>query len=120
MVLHYTVPLMKERLLSERFNRTLKERLYKKFTHLGHKKWVSIIQDVVDAYNYTVHSRTKLKRSETFAKLEYEQEINLRKPKFRDGDIVRIHRWKSHFEKGYTKRWTNELFKIVDALETVP
>ena len=35
----------------ERFNRTLKERLYKKLTHLDHKKWVSIIQDVVDAYN---------------------------------------------------------------------
>ena len=91
MVLHYTVPLMKERLLSERFNRTLKERLYKKFTHLGHKKWVSIIQDVVHAYNDTAHSSAKSKPSETFAKLEYEQEINLSKPKFRVGDIVQIH-----------------------------
>ena len=68
----------------------------------------------------TVHSRTKLKPTETFAKLEYEQEINLRKPKFRVGDIVRIHRWKSHFEKGYTKRWTNELFIIFDVLNIVP
>ena len=32
----------------------------------------------------------------------------------------RIYRWKSHFEKGYTKRWTNELFKIVDVIDTVP
>ena len=103
----------------ERFNRTLKERLYKKFPHLGHKKWVSIIQDVVDAYNDTVHSRTKSKPSETFAKLKYEKEIHRRKAKFRAGDIVRIHRWKSHFEKGYQKRWTNELFKIVDVLNTV-
>ena len=53
----------------EHFNRILKERLYKNFTHLGHKQWVSIIQDVVDAYNDTVHSSTKLKPSETFAKL---------------------------------------------------
>ena len=30
------------------------------------------------------------------------------------------YRWKSHFEKGYTKRWTNELFKIVDVIDTVP
>ena len=38
------------------------------------------------------------------------KEINVRKPKFKVGDIVRIYRWKSHFEKGYPKRWTNELF----------
>ena len=47
---------------------------------------------------------------ETFTKLEYEKEINVRNPKFKVRDIVRIYRWKSHFEKGYPKRWTNELF----------
>ena len=40
MALHCTVPLMK---VIERFNHILKERMYKRFTHLGHKKWVSII-----------------------------------------------------------------------------
>ncbi len=104
----------------ERFNRTLKEKLYKKFTQLGSQRWVYFIQDIVDNYNNTVHSSTKLKPSETFTKLEYEKEINLRKPKYKVGDIVRIYRWKSHFEKGYTKRWTNELFKIVNVIETVP
>ena len=63
---------------------------------------------------------TNTKPSETFTKLEYEKEINVRKPKFKVGDIVRIYRWKSHFEKGYTMRWTNELFKIVDVISTVP
>ena len=32
----------------------------------------------------------KLRLSETFTKLKYEKEINVRKPKFKVGDIVRI------------------------------
>ena len=32
----------------EHFNRTLKERLYKKFTQLGSQQWLSLIQDIVD------------------------------------------------------------------------
>ena len=46
------------------------------------------------------------------------EEINVKNPKFKVGDIVRIYRWKSHFEKGYTKRW--RIFLIVDVIDTVP
>ena len=70
----------------------------------------------MDKYNDTIHTSTNTKPSETFTKLKYEKEINVKKPKFKVGDIVRIYKWKSHFEKGYTKRWTNELFKIVDVI----
>ena len=94
----------------ERFNRTLKERLYKKITQLGSQQWLSLIQAIVDKYNDRIHTSTKFKPSETFTKSKYEKEINARKPKFKVGDIVRIYRWKSHFEIVYTKRWTNELF----------
>ena len=104
----------------ERFNHTLKERLCKKFTQLGSQQWLSIIQDIVDKYNDTIHTSTKTTPSETFTKLEYEKEINVIKPKFKVGEKVRIYRWKSHFEKGYTKLWTNELFKIIDVGGTVP
>ena len=81
---------------------------------------MSLIQDIVEKYNDTIHTSTKTKPSETFTKLKYEKEINVRKPKFKVCDMVRIYRWKSHFEKGYTKRWTNELLKIVDVVGTVP
>ena len=67
-----------------------------------------------------IHTSTKTKPSETLTKLEYEKEINVRKPKFKFGDFVRMYRWKSHFENGYTKQWTNELFKIIDVIDTVP
>ena len=75
----------------------------------------------MDNYNNAVHSTAKLKKlSETFTKLSYEKDINLKNPKFKVGDVVRIYWCKSHFEKGYTKRCTNELFKIVSAIDTVP
>ena len=104
----------------ERFNRTLKERLYKKFTQLGSQQWLSLIQDIVDKYNDTIQTSTNTIPSETFTKLEYEKEINVIKPKFKVGGKVRIYRWKSHFEKGYIMRWTNELLKIIDIISTVP
>ena len=47
----------------ERFHCTLKERLYKKFTQLGSQQWLSIIQDIVDKYNDTIHTSTKTKPS---------------------------------------------------------
>ena len=67
-----------------------------------------------------VSSSTKEKPTETFSKLEYENEIDLTNPKFKIGDVGRTYHWKSHFEKGQTKRRTYEHFKIIDVMVTVP
>ena len=32
--------------------------------------------------------------------------------KYKKGDKVRISKYKSHFEKGYTPNWTEEIFNI--------
>jgi len=36
----------------------------------------------------------------------------IRKPKFKIGDRVRISKKKTIFDKGYTPRWTEEMFSI--------
>ena len=41
-------------------------------------------------------------------------------PKFKVGDNVRISKKKSMFEKGYTPRWTEEIFKINEVQMTRP
>ena len=41
-------------------------------------------------------------------------EIKDIKPKFSVGDKVRISKKKKTFEKGYTTRWTEEIFTIVE------
>ena len=43
-----------------------------------------------------------------------------KKPKFKKGNRVRIFRYKSHFEKGYTIKWTNEIFIIDKIINSSP
>ena len=41
-------------------------------------------------------------------------------PKFSIGDNVRITKKKKTFDKGYTQRWTEEVFKIYKIQLTIP
>ena len=41
-------------------------------------------------------------------------------PKFSIGDNVRITKKKKTFDKGYTQRWTEEVFKIYMIQLTIP
>ncbi|MDI9312884.1 MAG: transposase family protein, partial [Limnohabitans sp.] len=45
----------------ERLNRTLKGKMWKYFTSKGSKTWIDVIDDIIDAYNNSIHSTTKLK-----------------------------------------------------------
>ena len=47
-------------------------------------------------------------------------EIGDIKPEFSIGDKVRISKKKKTFDKGYTTRWTEEIFKIVEVKRTSP
>ena len=44
----------------ERFNRTLKGRLWRYFTHKNTYRYIDILQKIVDAYNNSWHSGTKM------------------------------------------------------------
>jgi uncharacterized membrane protein YfhO len=118
----------------ERFNRTLKQYMWKKFLIQGKQKWVKLLPSVLDYYNNKIHSSIKISPNEASKNPEkireiindnnYENEANLtkrqNKPKFKVGDRVRIFKYKYHFEKGYTAKWTSELFKISKVLLTSP
>jgi len=42
------------------------------------------------------------------------------KQNFRIGDLVRIYKYKKHFEKGYETNFTKEIFRISEVLHTYP
>jgi len=42
------------------------------------------------------------------------------KAKFHVGDRVRIFKWKTRFEKGYTYKWSKEIFQIDKVYDTHP
>ena len=45
----------------ERFNRTLKEQMWRYFTHKNTRRYIDVLQDVVRAYNHTRHSSTRMR-----------------------------------------------------------
>ena len=132
----------------ERFNRTLKEKMWFRFTVNGNKNWLNILPNLVSEYNHSIH-RT-IKATPVFASRK-ENEDRIRTnlnvwnfqgqnpymipkfgfnpqrtlsgyaaPKFKVGDLVRIYKYKGHFEKGYETNFTRDIFKIVKVLHTIP
>jgi len=113
----------------ERFNRTLKTKMWKYFTYAKTKKWVDILPDLVDNYNNSYHRSIKMTPHEAsmeqnskivYANLFPEIKTVVRKPKFKIGDRVRISRKRKDFNKGYLPNFTRELFIISKLLETKP
>lgn len=82
----------------------------------------------MDSYNNSVHSRTKFKPSDVNINNQEIVFLNLykhilNKPtkyKFQESDTVRIQKWKSPFDKGFTPNWRNELFKIDKIIHSLP
>ena len=117
----------------ERFNRTLKTKMWKYFTYAGTNTYVDVLQDLVDAYNNTTHSAIGMTPNDVnsgnqqrvyhalysgegrYGKLQQPQ-----KSKLVIGDQVRITREKYLFEKGYASNWSTELFVVAKILRTAP
>lgn len=124
-ITHYCTFSTKKASMAERVIRTIKEKLHKLFNIRGTYKWTDILQEVVDSYNNTVHRTTKMKPID----VTKEDEPKLLKTVYRrggsaskknlleEGAVVRISKEKALFEKGYTPRWTTELFKIASVRE---
>ena len=112
----------------ERFNRTLKERLWRYFTYKNTKKYIDILQSVVHAYNHTKHRTIKMlpadvnldTASQIRERMLLERKISdskIKKPKYSVGALVRISTAKGVFAKGYEGGWSKELFTISKILD---
>src|SRR5271155_4076111 len=54
----------KKAAIVERFNRTLKSRMWKYFTKHETRIWIDVVQNIVNGYNNTYHTTTKKTPSE--------------------------------------------------------
>ena len=112
----------------ERFNRTLKERMYKYFTANNTNVYFDILDSLVSQYNKSKHRAIKMTPIEASKKKNegivhenlYGSEAKTSKAKFKLGDYVRIVKKKGTFEHGFTPRWTEEVFQISSSLDTDP
>ena len=87
--------------VTERFIRTLKNKIYKHMTAVSKNVYFDVLNNIVDKYNNTYHKTIKMKpidvKSDSFA--EYNEESNEKDPKFKVNDHVRISKHKNIFAK---------------------
>ena len=117
--------------VAERFNRTIKQNMWKMFSANNNTIYFDKIDELLKNYNSSWHRSIQMSpiaasdiknKHQVFANL-YSDEIYkpVKKPKFRIGDKVRISKYKRKlFDKGFTPNWTEEIFVINQILHTKP
>ena len=110
----------------ERFNRTLKDRMYKYFTANNTKRWIDVLSDLVHNYNNSFHRSIKMtpvqaRENPVKAWENLNAETIVRtKLTYKPGDFVRISKYRGKFKRGYTPNYTSEVFVVTDVLKTTP
>jgi len=107
--------------VAERWNCTMKEKMFKYFTANNSNKYIDVLDDFVERYNNTSHSSIKMtpveasnKENEVRVYRNLYQEFQRRplRVKFKIGDKVRILKKKGLFEKGFTPTCIEEVFTV--------
>ena len=106
----------------ERVIKTLKNKIFKHMTAVSKNVYFDVLDDIVDNYNNTFHRTIGMKpidvKSDSYAK--YNADSYEKDPKFKVGDHVIILKYKNIFAKGYTPKWSEEVFVISKIKNTVP
>jgi len=111
----------------ERFNRTLKTKMYRYFTYADTRRYVYVLDDLLQSYNNTYHRSIRMAPVEVGPHNEDVVRMRLYplKPKsyrwkYNVGDRVRIVMGRRPFRKGYVGDWSEEIFEIALRLPTSP
>ena len=113
----------------ERVNRTLKNYMFRYFTANNTLRYIEVLPKLVKAYNNRKHSITKISPADITKKNERKIWLRLysdylkksnKKFKFKINDKVRITKYKKQFKRGYLATYTDEIFTVIDRLNTIP
>ncbi len=110
----------------ERFNRTIKERLWAYMTQENGYRYIDVLPSVTESYNSSVHSATNfapvsvgLEESRIIRKqLLADQSISTSHQKFAVDDYVRISVKKGAFEHGFEDSFSSEIFIVTDIINS--
>ena len=108
--------------VSERFIRILKAKIYKYVTSISKNVYIDKLDDIVNEYNNTYHRTIEMKpvdvKGNTY--IDSSKEVSDKDPKFKAGDHVRTSKYKNIFAKGCAPNWYEEVFVIKEVKNTVP
>ena len=94
--------------ITERFIRTLKNKIYKYMTSISKNMYIDKIDDIVKEYNNKYHTSIKMKPVDVMDNtyIDFKKEINDKDRKFKVSDHVRISNYKNIFAKEYMPNWS--------------
>ena len=113
----------------ERFNRTLKTKMYKYFTKNNTYRYLDVIGKLLTSYNNSIHSTvgmapSKVNPSNIYSVWQRMNTLRSKIPqgrvKFKAGDLVRITKEKLKFAKGYEQTFSTEIFRVVKVIQRMP
>jgi len=111
----------------ERFNWTLKTKMFRYFTHENTRRYLDVLDDLRRSFNNTHHRSFKMAPSEVNADNEdvvrarlYPMNPKTYRWKFAVGDRVCIGMQRQPFHKGYLGDCSEEIFEISTRLPMVP
>ena len=109
----------------ERFNRTLKNKIWRYFTLHRTKRWTGALPAIMHTLNHTRSHPIGMRpvdmnsRNESLVwrrlygpKKRVKKQQQPPKFKFAVGDRVRVARWRKVFDKGYTPTFTQEIYTV--------
>ena len=118
----FTTNSEKKASIVERFNRTLKMRMFKYFTNSNTYRYVDVLPSLDDGYNATYHRSIKMQprhvrrihqsiiRQRLYSTTKKESRVY----KYDIGTWVRISKQLQTFSKGYLPNWSEEIFIVRD------
>ena len=115
--------------LVERFNRTLRNAMYRYFTANNTTRYVDILSALVLSYNRKIHRSIGMApldvthKNERSLWMKQYGDVFVRRRivyKFNIGDNVRVTKLVNVFGKGYKAGFTSELFVIIDRIPSEP
>jgi hypothetical protein len=116
----------------ERVNRTLKEKMFRYFTANGTRKYIDVLQFLVNSYNNRIHRSIKMtpaEVNESTEKIAYENLYGAEKLKniyskkmlnssyLPIGSSVRKTYDLSSFDKGYHPNWSDQIYTVSKVLK---
>jgi hypothetical protein len=112
----------------ERWNRTLKTKMWRYFTHAATQRYLDVLPALVESYNNSYHRSIKMTPNQVTAQNEVEvrkrlypaKESSRPRWKFDVGEQVRLCQARRAFKKGYLPNWTEEVFVISSRYATDP
>ena len=89
------------------FIKTIKTIIYKCMTLISKNVYTNKLDDIVNEYNITYHTTVKMKPVDVKdnTNIDFKKEVNVKDPKFKVGDYVKISKYKKKFAKRYTKKF---------------